>query len=93
MIIMTRTWYLHIFLILIHSCSSNLLDYGGFIVVAHELLYFDTKYLPFLSIVSYFSYYPGPGFFKAVVNSSSIKIIPGFVVLGRIENDIFDNYD
>ena len=29
---MTRTWYLHIFLILIHSCSSNLLDYGGFIL-------------------------------------------------------------
>ena len=39
---------------------------------APELLYFEIKSLPFFSIVSYFSYYPGPGFLVADVNSANI---------------------
>ena len=44
----------------------NLVDEGGFITVAPELVYLELYILPLSVIVSYFSYWPGPGVFLLV---------------------------
>ena len=66
-------------------CSKKRSEDGGLKEGAPELSNVETKCLPLGVMVSYFSYWPGPGFFLAVVNSSEVKKAPGLTVLGLME--------